>query len=520
MNQSELKTLEVARQAAQESLDIAKNAKERNVLGQFATPSELAIQMAELGREVLCPDEPIRFLDPSLGSGVFFYAARKVFGTRLKNAAGIEVDPAAAAAARKLWAALGLDVRIQDFCTTMSPQLPNERANLILCNPPYVRHHHLGRAQKERLRKEIERAGFSLSGLSGLYCYFLLLADRWMAPEGIAIWIVPAEFLDVNYGKAIKRYLTNDVTLLRVHRFDPQDMQFDDALVSSVILLFRKTPPRPDSFVDLTSDGKLHCPQMVRSLPLRRLMPESKWGQLFSRVDLEQHRADSLAVGDLFTVKRGLATGANSFFILPRRRAAALGIAQRFLRPILPSPREIRECLIDSGPDGFPIGLPQLVLLDCNLPVDKIRDEFPALAAYLEYGEREGIPGRYLAAHRQPWYSQEHRPPAPILCTYMGRSSSGRGLRFIRNKSQATAPNVYLLLYPKPQLATLLIDDPKAIDRLFTALDESGCQLVRRGRVYGGGLNKIEPKELEALRLPCWVEREYPSLGEFQLVTA
>jgi hypothetical protein len=77
---------------------------------------------------------------------------------------------------------------------------------------------------------------------------------------------------------------------------------------------------------------------------------------------------------------------------------------------------------------------------------------------------------------------------------------------------------VYLLLYPKPRLAAILKTDPSAIERVFDALTEAATTLVRRGRVYGGGLNKIEPKELEAVPLPEWLEAQYPQLARFQLV--
>jgi hypothetical protein len=99
----------------------------------------------------------------------------------------------------------------------------------------------------------------------------------------------------------------------------------------------------------------------------------------------------------------------------------------------------------------------------------------------------------------------------------MGRKNGGRALRFIRNKSGATAQNVYLVLYPRSRLASILRTDPSVIERVFEALGEISKNLARGGRVYGGGLYKIEPKELENVHLPEWLEEEYPSLTEFQL---
>ena len=46
-----------------------------------------------------------------------------------------------------------------------------------------------------------------------------------------------------------------------------------------------------------------------------------------------------ITLGDLFDIKRGVATGANKFFILDEAQGVAEGIPEEFLIPILPSPR-------------------------------------------------------------------------------------------------------------------------------------------------------------------------------------
>jgi methylase of polypeptide subunit release factors len=511
---SSLDARERDRQAAQQALDGRRSAALRNRTGQFATPTALALEMALLGKQLLPARGGIRLLDPAVGSGVFFYAARKELpASRLHSALGFETDAAVATKAEHLWGNFGLRIRIEDFCTATAPAQEDERATLVLCNPPYVRHHHLSAAHKSAMRRELAGAGFRLSGLAGLYCYFLLLAHRWLAPGGVGMWIVPAEFLDVNYGRALKEYLTGHVTLHRAHRFDPEDGQFADALVSSVVLAFVNAPPPAEHRVQLNSGRRLLEPQIIHEVPLADLDPAAKWGPLFTSTARGRSGGNGrLTVGDLFFVKRGLATGANEYFILERRRAHELGLPEQFLRPILSGPRHVPGPCIERGLDGGPCELPDLVLLDCDLPLEQIRQEHPALMRYLQRGERQGIPRRYLPSHRPLWYRQEKRPPAPILCTYMGRHNGGRAIRFIRNRSEVTAPNVYLLLYPRPRLSVACRKDPDILDRLFAALGEIAEGLSYGGRVYGGGLYKIEPKELTAMEFPAWVHEQYGDL--------
>jgi adenine-specific DNA-methyltransferase len=292
---------------------------------------------------------------------------------------------------------------------------------------------------------------------------------------------------------------------MRTHRFDPDDVQFADALVTSVIVIFRKGGESADA-IEFTSGGSILRPRHRRKVAAGSLDPDIKWGRLFG--DKEQPTAaerPGLTLGDLFFVKRGLATGANDFFILTREEAAARKLPRKFLRPILPSPRHIGGSVIHRGAGGFPKNLPKLVLLDCCLSREEIADRYPVLDAYLGEGERQRIPERYLPRHRTPWYRQEERPPAPILCTYMGRERGRRAIRFLRNYSDATAANVYLVLYPKPTLVRAVDADPEIIDTVLKALEEVSDNVTSGGRVYGGGLNKVEPRELQAIGLPDWL---------------
>jgi len=116
---------------------------------------------------------------------------------------------------------------------------------------------------------------------------------------------------------------------------------------------------------------------------------------------------------------------------------------------------------------------------------------------------------RYICSHRSPWYSQENRPPAPIVCTYIGRRDTKRGrpFRFILNESRATVANVYLAMYPTPLLARAMKNDETLIRRVWRILNSiSTDQLLSEGRVYGGGLFKLEPKELANVDAAAFAE--------------
>ena len=100
----------------------------------------------------------------------------------------------------------------------------------------------------------------------------------------------------------------------------------------------------------------------------------------------------------------------------------------------------------------------------------------------------------------------------------MGRNADP--FKFILNHSKAIAPNVYLMLYPKKSLQAQIKTNPDLLTRVWQELKNlQSMDLIREGRVYGGGLFKLEPKELgnASLKQLTHVLPEIPSQKATQL---
>lgn len=457
----------------------------RRKVGAFYTPPELVRPMVRW----ILSNHPDRIVDAGCGSGRFAVEVARRASDVLVLA--IDVDPLATILTRAALAVLGQGnaMVLQDEYLTM--RMPGHQGRTgFLGNPPYVRHHDLAPAVKAWARRAAWRKGYNISSLAGLHALFYLATALHAEPGDVGCFVTSSEWLDVGYGAIVRNLLLGDLGGQSLHVLQPTAAAFADAMTTAAVSCFEvgaqplgvrmSSVPSLHELGDLGEGGEV---------PRDALAKSARWSQLLGSRDRER-TSDLIPLGEIARVHRGVVTGSNEFFVLTAARALELGL-ERWCRPAITKAQEIltADGVVRAGPD-------RRMLLD--VPGDVDRSAYPELDAYLRLGEepRNGRPpicSGYICRHRRPWWRLGTPPPPPVVVSYMARQAPA----FALNPDALVPINIAHGLYPESAL------DGARLRALVETLNRTRRSFQGSGRTYHGGMEKFEPRELEALLIPA-----------------
>lgn len=224
--------------------------------------------------------------------------------------------------------------------------------------------------------------------------------------------------------------------------------------------------------------------------------PEGKWTDLLLPV-AQRNLFKRLNEGSFVplvgygTPELGTVTGANQFFALPESTRADFGIdAKHLTRIVPPGTRHLSGSTFTRG------RWEQLRMKGSQVWLLNPATSRPSggLARYIEHGKQQSIHEAYKCTVRDPWWRPPAVRPPDLFFTYMSHHFP----RLVTNLAGTSFLNSMHGLRLNPDAPV----EAKAGLPLLALNSVTALGAEVRGRSYGGGILKMEPREAAELPMP------------------
>ena len=216
----------------------------------------------------------------------------------------VEIDPLAALMLRANLSVRGWSERstvlVKDYRKVDLPGVAG--ATAFIGNPPYVRHHDIAERWKAWYTSRFADLGIKASALGGLHLHFFL-QTRLLAKAGdVGTFITSAEWLDVNYGSALRQLLTDELGGVALHVLEPTVEAFPGTATTAAVTCPNRGDPEAHARALSRRLSRMNGLSKGASVARERLRSESRWSIIVRPAAplVDGH----IELGELFGVRR------------------------------------------------------------------------------------------------------------------------------------------------------------------------------------------------------------------------
>ncbi|MEU7822486.1 Eco57I restriction-modification methylase domain-containing protein [Catellatospora sp. NPDC049133] len=479
----------------------------RRKLGTFFTPKPVLDYMRSLVRTL--PRPPRSVADPGAGVGAFTVASRSWWPDADVHAVDVNLvtlgllatRPESASAAGLQNGSGQLCVRHEDFIEWLETTWPGLAApRLILGNPPYVRHQKMSASSKTKLQAAC--GILAPGGRAGLSTYFLAAALAVIEDDDSLCLLLPANWLEADYARSVRKDLwMRTQRRVDLHLFPNELNVFPGAQVPAMVIFVgpETTTRRPLRIFQVVGDIEHgFTSSSVFEDQRRGAAPRS-----FSPEQLQAGAApagsasvNSVPLSQIAVVRRGVATGANSFFL--RTKSEVDELPPHVCVPAISRLRHLEGDVLDKsshqklGIDGAKCWLLQLTDED---------EKDASVRALIKAGEDEMLHERFLCKVRSPWFAVERIPAPEILVGPMGKEE----FRIVVNEIGAIPTNTLYGLRFRYRDGRAFPEGARVLADWLRSADGQESLRVAARKFHGDGLVKIEPRALAQVMVPAQI---------------
>lgn len=464
--------------------------KEEKKTGSYYTPMELIRFMVEyLEKE---QQDFSNVLEPSAGDGRFL----SLLLPQANHIEAIEFTEEKVEQIRNTYKERKVDVKKRNFLDYISETL--QKYSLIIGNPPYINLKMMDKEDVEKAKKICEQENLAKGAMQNMWLAFVIGAVRLIDIEGTIFFVLPMEFLQVQYAEKLRIFLEQKFNTIHIVSFEEPIFPEIEQDVCLVYLTNRKKCSAHILY-EIYKNANDRMPVSINVI--RKNKPLQKWSNAILKDDeisiLKEAKKKYAKIGYMGEIAPGIVTGGNKFFILNEGQVNEYQCIQYTL-PIVQKSSYISEQTIEIN---------QQVLNDIrgnnkpfyllNLAGEKEINNLPQLLQdYLNRaGEEEvqniKLKNRFKCANRSPWYG------VPIVnkgdVVFFKRYSILPRIYINQVNVHTTDAGYHIRLKEGYDAESLVFC-------FFNSMTLAQCEY--NGRYYGGGVSELVPSEFKELTIP------------------
>ncbi len=450
--------------------------------GSFYTPNSLVDYMVSYIQSRVNPSS---ILEPSAGDGRFVRALKGLNAPITL----VENDKEKIVALQNSFA----DACQVHGCDFIDYSLREEKSyDLIIGNPPYIPKKKLPDNQVNASLKLIESFALDKGTFQNLWVSFVLASIKLLSYRGVLFFVLPFEFLQVQYAEKLRAFLENRFNTIEIVTFE--DRLFED-IEQDVCLVYMTNEAEAKPYVQYSTLKNVTNPKPLFQSKIMRNKPLKKWSNCILSDDeteaLLQIAKQFPVVKNFGEISPGIVTGANGFFILPRQEIDSLNIPEGNKLPIVLKSSSIPPLLLFCQQDfnALLASKKPTHMLNTNTLAE---NQFsPELLAYLNTGLSQDIHKRYKCACRSRWFD------VPVV-----KNGSAWFFKRYHNLPRLI---VNLANIHSTDIAYNIrfsgdYDAASFAFSFYNSLTLALCEYC--GRYYGGGVGELVPSEFKSLHIP------------------
>lgn len=371
-----------------------------------------------------------------------------------------------------------------------------EKFQLIIGNPPYISIKNMDKSFLDMGKLLCKDNKLPKNLLQNSWVAFILASINLLDKNGAIFFVLPIEFLQVQYAEEFRGFLEKKFNTIHIISFS--ERMFPN-IEQEACLVYLTNEEKALPYILYRQYEKLNSEKYLFESRIERNKPLKKWSNAILSdydIDLLKRIAQKyVQMGNIAESAPGIVTGANDKFILTANEVSEYG-CKHLVMPIISKGNmarnkfEINHNLINQlANDGKKVYLLDLAKSSVNELPDSLKKYLETVAT-TKRDEIE-IQNSYKCSKRKPWYA------VPIV-------KSGSVIFFKRyDVCPRISTNPYKIHTTDIAYNLQLHEGIEAESLVFcfyNSLTLAQCEFT--GRYYAGGVSELTPNEFRSVCIP------------------